>query len=98
MSTQRVFILEKKFYCHPVFTNYAASKDGEIANVKTKRKLKMQDNGNGYCKFIIYDKHLIKCKNYYQHRFVYECFNGLIPKGFHCDHINRIRSDNRINI
>lgn len=88
MQKQEIIINENKFYSHPVYTNYAASKKGEIVNVKAKRKLKMQDNGNGYCKFIIYDKNLIKCKNYYQHRFVYECLNGLIPKGLHCDHIN----------
>ena len=30
----------KSFYIHPTFTNYAASKDGEILNVKTGRILK----------------------------------------------------------
>lgn len=37
MQKQRIFIFEKKFYIHPVFSNYAASKDGEIVNIKTKR-------------------------------------------------------------
>ena len=30
----------KKFYIHPIFSNYSASKDGEILNVKTGRILK----------------------------------------------------------
>ena len=30
----------KSYYIHPIFTNYAASKDGEILNVKTGRILK----------------------------------------------------------
>ena len=34
MLTKRVFLLEKKFYCHPVIF-YAASKDGAIVNVKS---------------------------------------------------------------
>lgn len=42
MQKQGVFILEKRFYCHPLFSNYAALKDGEIINVKTRRILKIQ--------------------------------------------------------
>ena len=40
MSRQKVLIGGKKYYIHPVFSNYAASKDGEILNVKTGRILK----------------------------------------------------------
>ena len=41
MQKRLVFVFEKRCYYHPVFTNYAAGKDGEIVNVKTKRILKM---------------------------------------------------------
>lgn len=41
-------------------------------------------------------KSLIKKKNYYQHRFVYEVFKGAIPKFFEIDHINNLKFDNRI--
>ena len=34
--------------------------------------------------------------NYLQHRFVYEVFLGPIPKCFEVDHINGIKSDNRV--
>ena len=37
----------KKYYKHNVFTKYAASKDGSIINIKTKRIIKMI-NSNGY--------------------------------------------------
>lgn len=35
-------------------------------------------------------------KPYYQHRFIWEAFNGEIPDGFEIDHINTIRDDNRL--
>ena len=40
MSRKKVTIGGKKFYIHPIFVNYAASKEGEILNVKTGRILK----------------------------------------------------------
>ena len=36
----------KKFYIHPTFSKYAASKDGEILNVKTGRIFKKNLNYN----------------------------------------------------
>ena len=44
----------------------------------------------------MYSYKLEKNKTYYQHRFVYEVFNGLIPKEMEVDHRNGIKSDNRI--
>ena len=35
---QRVIFKGKKYYKHPVFSNYGASKNGEVINVKTERK------------------------------------------------------------
>ena len=93
---QRVIIDGVKYYKHPVFGNYAASKNGEIINVKNKIILKMRDNGNGYLYFTVSDKKLEKPKNYYQHRFVYEVFKGPIPRCLEIDHINNIKKDNRI--
>ena len=71
---QRVLIDGVKFYNHPVFSKYAASKSGDVINVKTKRIIKMMNNGAGYLFFNVYDKKLEKPKFYYQHRFVYEVF------------------------
>ena len=92
---QRVIIDGVKYYKHQVFSNYASNKNGDIINVKTKKNIKMI-NCNGYLCFNIYDKKLEKPKNYYQHRFVYEVFRGLIPRCFEVDHINNFKFDNRI--
>ena len=96
---QRVIINEKKFYKHPVFSNYAANKNGEVINVKTGRNIKMSKICNGYLKFTICNKKLIKPKDYLQHRFVFEVFKGPIPRFFEIDHINGDKSDNqKINL
>ena len=93
---QRVIINGKKYCKHPVFTSYAANKNGDILSLKNKRILKMINNGNGYLYFTICDKKLEKQKTYSQHRFVYEVFKGPIPRFFEIDHQNNIKSDNRI--
>ena len=85
----------EKYYKHNVFTKYAASKDGNIINIKTKRIIKMI-NCNGYLYFNLCDPNLSKPKFYYQHRFVYEVFKGEIPRFFEVDHINNLKNDNRI--
>ena len=92
---QRFIINGKKYYKHNVFTKYAASKDGNIINVKTKRIIKMI-NCNGYLYFNLCDKKLSKPKIYYQHRFVFEVFKGAIPRFFEFDHVNNVKTDNRI--
>ena len=92
---QRVIIDGKKYYKHPVFTNYAARKNGEVINVKNEKIIKMI-KFNGYLYFGLSDEKLEKNKNYYQHRFVYEVFRGVIPNCFEIDHINEIKSDNRL--
>ena len=77
-----------------MFTNYAASKEGEVINVKTGRKLKMGKNHAGYYRFGL--QHKKRRKHYFQHRFVFEAIKGDIPEGFEIDHKNEVKTDNRI--
>ena len=86
------------FYKHPIFDNYAANKNGDVLSLKSKKILsKKKNNGNGYLIFCLYSKKLKKKQeNYYQHRFVYEVFNGMIPSTMEIDHRNGLRNDNRI--
>ena len=92
---QRVIIDGVKYYKHPVFSNYAARKNGDILSLKNKRIIKM-GKSSGYLNFTIYDKKIEKRINYSQHRFVYEVFRGPIPRRFEIDHINGIKTDNRL--
>ena len=96
MHPKKVTIEGKSFYIHPIFANYAASKDGEILNVKTGRILKKKLTDQGYYQFRISDKNLIKPKNYYIHRFEWECLRGVIPEGFVIDHFDSVKTNNKI--
>ena len=58
--------------------------------------MKLRKNNSGYLYFNIYEEKLKKTKIYSQHRFVYEVFKGPIKKCFEIDHINNIKTDNRI--
>ena len=92
---QRVIIDGKKYYKHPVFSNYNANKNRDVLSLKSERILKMEKN-DGYLRFKIYNEKLEKRINYSQHRFVFEVFKGVIPKCFEVDHINNVKSDNRL--
>ena len=93
---QRVIIDGVKYYKHDVFTNYATTKDGDVINLKTKKIMKLRKNNSGYLYFNIYEEKLKKTKIHSHHRFVYEVFKGPIPKCFEIDHVNEVKTDNRI--
>ena len=85
----------KKFFIHPVYKKYAANEDGEIMNVRLRKAMRGSKQSNGYLKFSIFlEKN--KNKNYLSHRFIYECFYGLIEKNKFINHINSIRADNKL--
>ena len=86
---------EKRYYTHPIYTSYAASKSGKVINCQTMRKLIGRKNYNGYMQIFLKMNNK-KQKTNFVHRFVYECFHGIIPDGKVIDHINDIRDDNRI--
>ena len=91
------YILEngKKFFIHPVYKKYAANEDGEIMNIRLRNPRKGNLINTGYLRFSIFlEKN--KNKTYSSHRFVFECFYGLIEKNKQINHINSIRTDNRI--
>ena len=91
------YILEngKKFFVHPVYKKYAANEDGEIMNIRLRKARKGYQDHNGYLKISIFLAKN-KIKMYFSHRFVFECFYGLIEKNKQINHINFIRNDNRL--
>ena len=91
------FILEngKKYFKHFVYKKYAANEDGEIIHVKLLKPRRGNLKETGYLSFTIYlEKN--RYKNFLSHRFVWECFHGPIEKGKQINHINCIRTDNRL--
>jgi len=74
--------------------NYYADVDGNIYN-ENDYKLKLCPDTHGYLQFT---QHLgnKKKKSKSVHRFVYEYFYGEIPSHLEIDHINKDKTDNRL--
>ena len=80
---------------HPVYNLYASDGNGNIIHLVKQVPFTGQKRKNGYL-FCMVRKHGQNGqKGYYVHRFVYECFNGIIPDGKVIDHVNNIKDDNR---
>ena len=84
-----------KWNAHPTYSNYEATRKGEIRH-KKNGKIQMNIGGGGYYMFNA-------CKDgewrsQYTHRFVYECFNGLIPndRKMVTDHIDENKLNNNL--
>ena len=51
-----IFFNKTKFYSHPIYDSYYASKKGEIYSSKSNKILKLGTHTNGYLFFIIFNK------------------------------------------
>ena len=84
-----------KFYTHPIYSQYYASKKGQILGKKRKKILKTVPNSvNGYHYFCLFINNVPK--SYLVSRFVYECFKGNIPDDKEVDHIDNNKQNNSI--
>lgn len=63
-----------------------------VSTFGNKRKvMKQQTSNSGYLRINIMGK------KYYSHRLVYEAHVGPIPEGMQVDHVNGVKTDNRIS-
>ena len=83
------------FRIHPVYNLNAANENGEFIHIIKKVPSKGVKHWIGYFKCNV-RKYGERQKTYWVHRFVWECFNGLIPEGKQIDHINDVKDDNRL--
>ena len=82
------------FWPHPVYDNWEANRLGVVRHVKNKKDLGSL-NKFGYIRISVSDQGVKK--DYYKHRFIFECFHGKINDvKLVVDHINNIRTDNRL--
>ena len=72
---------------------FKKGKNGSLVPLKEKI-LKPQINRRGYYQVGLYKQSI--GKNYKVHRLVYEAFNGQIPEGLQVNHINEVKTDNRL--
>ena len=73
---------------------FRKGKNGSLASVEEKILKSSMLNSAYY--IIGLAKQSIQ-KFYYVHRLVWEAFNGQIPEGYEVNHINEIKSDNRLS-
>lgn len=77
---------------HPEYKKYVCNKEGYVVNLRTKKIIgKMNEEG-----YINIKLRIPEIKKIGAHRFVCETWIGPIPDKMVVDHVNRIKSDNRI--
>ena len=81
---------------HPVYDLYGANENGYIINIIKRTPIKGNCNHRGYmmCNVKKHGQNGQKCMHV--HRFVWECFNGIIHGNKVIDHINDDKEDNRL--
>ena len=79
---------------HPIYDLYASSKYGYVINIIKKVPHKGNKTNSGYLNICVRKHGQSGVKGYQVHRFVWECFNGIIHEGKVIDHINNDKEDN----
>ena len=93
----KIIINECVYKVHPIYNLYAGSKDGKFIHIIKRVPNIGRKNNCGYLGLNVRKHGQSGFKSYQTHRFIWECFNGLIPDGKEIDHINNIKSDNRLS-
>ena len=95
-SREIIKFQSQRFFSHPIYTNYFASKNGEVLSKKRKKILKLYENKKrgGYLYFSLSVNNTQK--TFRVSRFVFECFKGVIPEGKEVDHIDNVKKNNNI--
>ena len=97
MAREYVKFKDIKFFWHPKYKYYLASRCGQILSLKRKKKkiLKLCLGGSGYFYFHLFENNFHK---YYRvSRFIFECFKGEIPLDKQVDHIDNCKENNFIS-
>ena len=92
----KILINECVYNVHPFYGLYAGSEDGYVINIIKQVPHKGNRTNRGYLMVGVRKHSQSGFKHYYIHRFIWECFNGVIPEGKVIDHINNNKEDNRL--
>jgi len=92
----KIEINECVYHVHPVYNLYAADVNGYIINIIRQVPMKTTKNNRGYLLCGVRKHGQKGYKTYLTHRFIWECFNGLITDNKVIDHINNVKDDNRL--
>ena len=81
---------------HPIYDLYAGSKDGYVIHIVKQKPNFGNRMSNGYIACQVRRHGQSGFKNYLVHKFIYECFNGVIPNGMQVDHKDDNRENNKL--
>lgn len=84
------------YMTHPLYDLYASDEKANIIHINKKILSRGNQAHNGYFKISVRGYCQSGFKSIYVHRFVWECFYGIIPEGKVIDHINNEKDDNRL--
>ena len=79
---------------HPIYDSYASDEAGNIFDINKKAHIRGH-NHKGY--LYINFKNMGLRVQYIIHRFVWECFNGVVPEGSVIEHINNNKRNNTLS-
>ena len=82
---------------HPIYTQYAISRDGYVIHIKKRVPYKGNENDMGYLIQTVYQIGRLKTKTARIHRLVWETYNGEIPIGKEIDHIDSDKKNNKLD-
>ena len=92
----KIEINDSIYHIHQVYDLYGADMNGNIINIIKRIPMKGNKNVNGYMMCMVRKHAQNGQKSIHAHRFVWECFNGIIPYDKVIDHINDKKDDNRL--
>ena len=96
MIMSKIEINNCVYKTYPIYDQYAVDKNGNVVHIVKQRLMKGNKNHIGYLQCSMRQRGQKNQKVYYVHRFIWECYNGLIPDGKVIDHINDDKIDNRL--
>ena len=94
-AVPEIIINDKSFRIHPVYDLYGSSEDGFVTNIVRQKPILGGKRFSGYL-CVTVKNHIGEKKMYASHRFIWECYNGVIQDDKVIGHINNKKDDNRL--
>jgi hypothetical protein len=86
----------EQYQSHPVLNNYVANVYGDVLRKSDHIQILGSKANTGYNQLTLTTTDGNKCYKQ-RHVFIYECFQGLVPKGHEIDHIDNNKTNNKLS-
>jgi len=82
---------------HPIYKNFYANEQGEVFHYDYKLKTRINKYGYEDFNFVPLGWERTKKKHFQVHRFMWECFNGLIEGDLTINHKDNVATNNTLS-